>query len=115
MPSEPIAPYQGDEPYIFVSYSHEDSSDVHAELVQLRENGFNVWYDEGLSPGFAWRDELAHAIDRSSLFLFLRDESLNQLRQLLEGVELCVEPQSAAARSAPRANRPSAGFDPQPE
>ncbi len=78
MPSEPIAPYQGDEPFIFVSYSHEDSSDVHAELVHLRENGFNVWYDEGISPGFAWRDELAHAIDRSSLFLFfVTNRSIN--------------------------------------
>ena len=70
MAGEPIAPYQGDEPFVFVSYSHQDSSAVHAELVQLREYGFNVWYDEGISPGLAWRDELARAIDRSGLFLF---------------------------------------------
>lgn len=46
--------------------------------MRLRENGFNVWYDQGISPGFAWRDELAHAIDRSSLFLFfVTNHSIN--------------------------------------
>ncbi len=78
MAGKPIAPYQGDEPYIFVSYSHQDASAVHAELLHMRDHGFNVWYDEGISPGFAWRDELAHAIDRSSLFLFfVTNHSIN--------------------------------------
>ena len=44
----PFPAYKGDEPYVFVSYSHSDASAVYPELVWLKESGFNVWYDEGI-------------------------------------------------------------------
>ncbi len=66
----PFAAYSGDGPYIFVSYAHEDSALVYPELVRLRGLGFNVWYDEGISPGSSWRQELADAIQNAGLFLF---------------------------------------------
>ncbi|MCZ6871424.1 MAG: TIR domain-containing protein, partial [Gammaproteobacteria bacterium] len=67
---KPFAAYQGDDPYIFVSYAHEDAERVYPELEWLRGQGFNVWYDEGISPGAVWREGLARAIKDSSLFLF---------------------------------------------
>ncbi len=70
MTGDPITPYQGDEPYIFVSYSHRDSRVVHAQMTHLRDVGFNLWYDEGINLGFVWRDEIANSIDRSGLILF---------------------------------------------
>src|SRR6478609_1127848 len=66
----PFPSYHGDEPYVFVCYSHADSERVYADLVWLRECGFNIWYDEGISPGSRWRDEAASAIERASAFLF---------------------------------------------
>ena len=63
--------YKGDQPYIFVSYAHEDSDLVFPEIQWLRDQGFNIWYDEGISPGASWRQELADFIDGSSLFLYL--------------------------------------------
>ena len=66
----PFAAYKGDDPYIFVSYAHDDADLVYPEMQRLRELGFNIWYDEGISPGASWRDELAHAIEQCSLFLF---------------------------------------------
>ena len=53
----PFKAYQGDEPYIFVSYAHEDSDAVYPEIEWLRDQGFNIWYDEGISPGASWREE----------------------------------------------------------
>ena len=67
---KPFTAYQGDEPYIFVSYAHEDAERVYPELEWLRRQGFNVWYDEGISPGEVWREGLARAIKDASLFLF---------------------------------------------
>jgi hypothetical protein len=32
-------------------YSHADSKLVYQELEWLKAHGFNVWYDEGISPG----------------------------------------------------------------
>ena len=62
--------YRGDAPYVFVSYAHDDDEVVYAELIRLRNLGFNVWYDEGVSPGTRWSDELAHRITHCALFLF---------------------------------------------
>ena len=66
----PFTAYKGSDPYIFVSYSHGDAAEVYPELVRLREAGFNLWYDEGISPGSTWRDEVALALTQCSLFLF---------------------------------------------
>jgi|TARA_Y100000031_G_scaffold74852_1_gene82455 formylglycine-generating enzyme required for sulfatase activity len=65
----PFTAYQGDDPYIFVSYAHEDSASVYPEIQWLHDQGFNVWYDEGISPGHSWPQELADKVADCSLFL----------------------------------------------
>ena len=44
----PFEAYQGDQPYIFISYAHKDSEVVYGEITELHENEFNIWYDEGI-------------------------------------------------------------------
>jgi len=66
----PFSAYKGDEPYIFVSYSHADAELVFPELVRIRDAGFNIWYDEGISPGSTWRDEVALALTQCKVFLY---------------------------------------------
>lgn len=67
---KPFPAYTGDEPYLFVSYSHRDSELVFPELEKLRSSGFNIWYDEGIEAGTEWTERIAEAIERSALFLF---------------------------------------------
>jgi hypothetical protein len=67
---QPFAAYTGDKPYVFVSYSHRDSSAVYPELTWLRESGFNIWYDEGIEAGSEWREELAKAIEAARLVIY---------------------------------------------
>jgi len=55
---------------IFVSYAHADSTSVKPVVRWLDQNGFNAWIDESIRAGVSWRDELADAIDGSSLVLF---------------------------------------------
>ena len=45
----PFPAYTGDAPYIFVSYSHEDDEIVYPEIQWLKDQGFNIWDDEGIS------------------------------------------------------------------
>ncbi|HJN49874.1 MAG TPA: TIR domain-containing protein [Pseudomonadales bacterium] len=66
----PFPAYQGDEPYIFVSYAHDDAALVYPDITRLRSEGFNIWYDEGISPGSTWRDEVALALTQCKLFLY---------------------------------------------
>ncbi|HEY5647737.1 MAG TPA: TIR domain-containing protein [Pseudomonadales bacterium] len=67
---KPFPAYDGKEPYVFVSYSHEDNASVYPELQRLHDRGFNIWYDEGLRPGSEWHSELAQAIEDCSLCIF---------------------------------------------
>lgn len=74
----PYPAYQGNEPYIFVSYSHADSDRVFAEIKRFNEAGYHVWYDEGISPGNEWDDEIAEALEKCTLFVvFLTKNSVN--------------------------------------
>ncbi|MDP7144805.1 MAG: TIR domain-containing protein [Pseudomonadales bacterium] len=66
----PFPAYQGDDPYIFVCYAHDDAEVVYAEITRLRGEGLNIWYDEGISPGSTWRDEVALALTQCSVFLY---------------------------------------------
>lgn len=65
----PFPAYRGNEPYIFISYAHADSKMVFAEIKGFNENGYNVWYDEGISPGNEWTDEIADYLEKCSLFV----------------------------------------------
>jgi sulfatase modifying factor 1 len=73
MPDTPIpAPfdaYTGDEPYVFVSYSHRDAGSVFPEIVMLRDRGYRIWYDEGIDPGNEWPEAVAKALKRCAAFV----------------------------------------------
>jgi TolB-like protein/Tfp pilus assembly protein PilF len=66
----PFPAYKGDEPFIFVSYAHANAEKIYGELESLHDQGFNVWYDDGISPGQSWRQELADAIDHASMLVY---------------------------------------------
>jgi TolB-like protein len=67
---KPFPAYKGDEPYVFVSYSHRDSLIVFPEIIKIKAQGFNVWYDEGIEAGTEWREELANAIEGAKLVVY---------------------------------------------
>lgn len=47
---ERIEAYQGGEPFIFVSYAHEDSDLVLSIISMLQKRLYRIWYDEGIAP-----------------------------------------------------------------
>ncbi len=70
-----LAPYQGTEPYIFLSYSHRDSEPAAEIIRQMNADGFRIWYDEGLVPGKEWDENIARAIMGCSYFMALMSEN----------------------------------------
>lgn len=66
----PFPAYQGDDPYVFICYARSDAAQVYPELVWLNEQGCNIWYDEGISPGSDWTEALASSIERANAFIF---------------------------------------------
>ena len=71
MRNEPLRAYDGDGAFVFASYAHKDAAEVSPLLRFLADEGINVWFDEGISPGNIWREELAEAIDRCGLLLYI--------------------------------------------
>lgn len=67
---KPFSAYRGEAPYVFVCYSHADTDLVYREIAWLHDYGVNIWYDEGISPGREWSEELASAIQGCSMLLF---------------------------------------------
>jgi len=66
----PFTAYKGEGRYQFVCYAHDDARAVFRELERLRDLGFNFWYDEGISLGQEWTEELAQAINGAAEVLF---------------------------------------------
>jgi TolB-like protein len=67
---KPFAAYKGDEPYVFVCYAHDDEGVVYPEIEWLHQQGINLWYDEGISAGKIWREEIGDSIRGASSVLY---------------------------------------------
>lgn len=50
---------QREEQYVFVSYSHEDKERVEQIIRALSRVACRIWYDEKISPGNHWNEEIA--------------------------------------------------------
>lgn len=70
--------YTGNEPYLFVSYSHRDSKKVYPILDALNDKKYRIWYDESCENGSDFRDELRQRIEKSeAVLLFVSEASMS--------------------------------------
>ena len=69
--------YTGDEPYLFVSYSHRDTEKVYPILDRLYDKKYRIWYDESCENGNDFREELRRRIENcSAVLLFVSKASM---------------------------------------
>lgn len=74
----PGKPYEGAEPYIFVSYKHDEWPVVFPVIRRLINDGYRVWYDEGIEAGSEWRCSIQEHVENCSVMLpFLSDKYCN--------------------------------------
>lgn len=52
-------PYEGDKPYIFISYAHANDAEVLPIIADMHRRGYNIWYDEGIEVGSEWQECIA--------------------------------------------------------
>lgn len=62
-------PYEGTEPYIFLSYSHRDAPRIAPVLEAMNLAGYRIWYDEGIKAGSVWTDSIASHIAKCAVFM----------------------------------------------
>jgi hypothetical protein len=74
----PFEAYKGIEPYIFVSYAHKDGKMVFPDIKYLHDQGFRIWYDEGIDPGNEWPEDVANSLANASVFIvFISPNAVN--------------------------------------
>lgn len=67
-----IKAYNGEHPYVFVSYSHKDWQSVSSYIGKLQDNLCHIWFDEGIKSGGEWNRDLAeHLLKSEIILLFL--------------------------------------------
>jgi len=104
--SERFEAYKGNEPYIFVSYSHKDAAEVYAIIDQLHAEGYRIWYDQGIPQVTRYSRVISEHISGCAIFMvfftknsvesqfvldevhFARDENKDMLPVNLDGVSL---------------------------
>lgn len=66
-------PYEGDEHYAFISYSHDRKylTSVRNIFSRLQEHEIPFWFDDGIRCGESWRRQLEERSDRAGLFIGL--------------------------------------------
>lgn len=65
-------PYEGGDPYIFISYAHADSDAVMQVVSDMNNRGYRIWYDEGIEVGSEWQECIAsHLVDAHLVVAFI--------------------------------------------
>lgn len=73
-----IIPYEGNEPYIFISYSHKDDERVMKIVGRLCNDGYRVWYDEGIEAGTDWIKNITeHILNSECMISFVTDNYIS--------------------------------------
>ncbi|MFX1601630.1 MAG: TIR domain-containing protein, partial [Promethearchaeota archaeon] len=65
----PFKAYEGDGPFVFVSYSHTDRLQVYPIIDYLNKTGVKIWYDEGIPISEDWKKSIVDNLERCSAFL----------------------------------------------
>ena len=74
---EYFTPYEGKNPFVFVSYAHRNSALVLPVAARLHAGRYRVWYDEGIPAGTDWPKSVQKHLQRCACVLFfLSKESL---------------------------------------
>ncbi|MGI9325738.1 MAG: TIR domain-containing protein [Pseudomonadales bacterium] len=83
--------YDGDGPFLFVSYAHVDADIVMPEMHWLQDRGFAIWYDEGIRVGTIWRQALADAITGSRGLIFFATKQSVVSRNCVREVNFALD------------------------
>ena len=76
--------YEGEKPFNFISYSHQDIERVVRLIRRLQSKGFRIWYDSGIQAGAEWPEEVATHIKNCGCVLSLLSKNSTKSRHFKE-------------------------------
>lgn len=88
---KPFPAYNGNSSYIFISYAHKDSKIVFKEIKMFQNEGYNIWYDDELTPGNNWDEGIALALINSSLVVVFISENSVASENVKDEINLALD------------------------
>lgn len=85
-----VKPYEGEKPYIFFSYCHEDSGKVYPVIERMAREGYRIWYDDGIHPGDDWPQVIAEHIERADVCIAAISENSSRSHSCKNEVSFVV-------------------------
>lgn len=79
-----IEPYEGKEPYIFISYCHKNSELVYPVLEELNARGYCFWYDKGVEHGEAWTKVVAEHEDKARAVIAFMSKDFSESENCID-------------------------------
>jgi hypothetical protein len=78
-PESAAVPEQPEGPFVFISYAHDNKTEV-AEITRyLRAHEINIWWDNGILPGDPWREQIQANLENCQAVLTLwTEQSVDQ-------------------------------------
>lgn len=86
----PFDAYDGDESFAFVSYCHKDKAEVYPIIDRLHEEGFNIWYDEGIPISTEWANVIGEKLIGSAIFLSFISQHVNESENTQDEIHLAL-------------------------
>ena len=80
--------YQGNKPYIFLSYAHVDRKLADYVVDYLHEHNFKVWFDKEIHSGTRWEEVIANKIESPNCWIMVFLATQNSLASEWCGNEL---------------------------
>ena len=75
--------YDGEKPFGFISYSHQDKKYVFSVLAKLMSNRIRLWFDHFIFFGDDWRDEVTNHIKKCDTFIAFLTENSNVSKDVI--------------------------------
>ena len=94
MYSVELQPYTGNDPFAFVSYSHDETVRVEGILRILQKAGIRFWYDQqgaGIDGGSKWRRYINERLKNSSMYICFLANGVEQRQEVLREIDSAIK------------------------
>ena len=89
--NKPHDAYVGEKPYIFISYAHKDRDLVFPEIRKFQDEGYPIWYDNGLTPGQEWDEIIEEKLENCSLLVAFISNNSMASKNVVDEISLALQ------------------------
>ena len=83
--------YEGDLPYIFISYAHKDKDIVLPIISELMNRGYRIWYDNGIRLSDEWPESIAEHLYKAESIIFFISKNFSLSKNCKREVNFAID------------------------